>query len=282
MLVLDRTDQLRKELDSVRAEGCRVGLVPTMGALHEGHLSLVRRSAAECEATLVTIFVNPLQFGAGEDLDRYPRPLAADLEAAERAGATIVFAPPVAEMYPEGATTRVDVGPLGTVLEGSARPGHFTGVATVVAKLFALAGPCRAYFGEKDYQQLLVVRRLAADLSLPVEVVGCLTVRDVDGVALSSRNAYLSPEERHAARALVRALDDARRLVVTGERDAGRLRAAMAAAVEAEPLARLDYAEVAHPLTLEPLGDVSGGARLLVAATVGGTRLIDNGPVEVS
>ncbi len=250
MRVLDRGDQLRKELDAARAAGRTVGLVPTMGALHAGHVSLIRRSVGECDVTAVTVFVNPLQFGAGEDLAAYPRSFDADMEVAGAAGAGVLFAPTVSEMSP-GGPPAVTVHVAGEdVLEGASRPGHFDGVATVVAKLFNLAGPCRAYFGEKDWQQLRVVRRLVADLSFPVEVVACPTVRDADGLALSSRNARLSPEERRAATVLYRALT-----AHPGRR--------MADVVAKEPLATLDYAEV--------LPD-----RLVIAAHVGDVRLIDN------
>ena len=282
MRVLDRIEQVRKELEAARAEGRRVGLVPTMGALHAGHVSLIDRSARECDVTAVTVFVNPLQFGPAEDFARYPRDLAADVDVAGAAGADLVFAPPVEEMYPgglgaAGLSTRVEVGRLGDVLEGAVRPGHFAGVATVVAKLFALAGPCRAYFGEKDYQQLLVVRQLAADLSFPVDVVGCPTVREADGLALSSRNRYLSADERQAATVLWRALAAASAAVSVGEeRDGDRLRQLMARYVSSEPAVDLDYAEVADPRTLAPLDVVEGEARLLIAARVGPTRLIDN------
>ena len=260
MRVLDRADQLRKELDAARAAGRCVGLVPTMGALHEGHASLIRRSAAECDVTAVTVFVNPLQFGPGEDLDSYPAGLAADIAAAASAGTDVLFAPSVSEMYP-GGRPEVTVHVAGAeVMEGASRPGHFDGVATVVAKLCNLAGPCRAYFGEKDWQQLGVVRRLAADLSMPVEVVGCPTVRESDGLALSSRNVKLSPDERVAATVLYRALSTAATAVAAGECDVGRLMANM---VAREPLATLDYAEA--------LPD-----RLLIAARIGSVRLIDN------
>jgi len=276
--VLDRIDLVRKELDAARGRGTRIGLVPTMGALHAGHASLIRRAADECDVTLVTVFVNPLQFGPGEDLAHYPRDLDGDAEIAAGAGADLIFAPQVEEMYPEPPPAIwVEVGGgLADRLEGATRPGHFSGVATVVAKLFAIAGECRAYFGEKDYQQLLVVTRLAADLSFPVEVVGCPTVREPDGLALSSRNAYLSAGERRAATVLARALRSA---AGSTERDAARLRAQMAATVAEEPLVRLDYAEVADATTLEPLDQVPAGgrgARLLIAAWVGPTRLIDN------
>jgi pantoate--beta-alanine ligase len=278
--VVDRGEVLRKELDRERAAGRTVGLVPTMGALHPGHAALVRRSAAECDVTVVTIFVNPLQFGVGEDLARYPRDLAGDLGLAGEAGATVVFAPPVEEMFPGGwSATTVRVAGLSEGLEGASRPRHFDGVATVVARLLHLAGPCRAYFGEKDFQQLAVVRRMVSDLALPVEVVGCRTVRDADGVAWSSRNSYLSPEERAAASVLVRALDAGAATIVDGrERHAADVRRTMSRVVAAEPLALLDYAEVVDPETLVSLDVVAPGAevRLVLAAWVGGTRLIDN------
>ena len=273
MRVLDRGDQLRKELDAARAAGRTVGLVPTMGALHGGHASLIRRSAAECDLTAVTVFVNPLQFGPSEDFASYPRDLAADVDVAAAAGAGLLFAPSVEDIYPGWARAAPQSGRRGPtvtvtvagedVLEGASRPGHFDGVATVVAKLFNLAGPCRAYFGEKDWQQLRVIRRLVADLSFPVEVVACPTVRDADGLACSSRNARLSAEERRAATVLYRALRAGVAARMAGERNRDTVRRIMADTVAAEPLAALDYAEA--------LPD-----RLLVAARVGGVRLIDN------
>lgn len=281
MRVVETVEGFRKELDAARAHGQRVGLVPTMGALHDGHRSLVERSAAHNDFTAVTVFVNPLQFGPAEDLDRYPRDLEGDVATAAGAGAAMVFAPPVEEMFPAAVATTVHVGGLSDDLEGASRPGHFDGVATVVAKLFAIAGACRAYFGEKDYQQLLVVRRLAADLSLPVDVVGCPTVRGAGGLALSSRNALLSAPERGAATVLRRALRAGAAALTGGEGDASAVRAVMVDTVAGEPRATLDYAEVRDPVTLEPLARVSGAARLLVAAHVGGIRLIDNEGVQV-
>jgi pantoate--beta-alanine ligase len=263
MRVLDRGDQLRKELDAARALGRTVGLVPTMGALHDGHASLIRRSAAECDVTAVSVFVNPLQFDDPKDLAAYPADLDADLAVAGGAGATFLFAPSVDDMYPGGrpaVSVRVDGF---DELEGASRPGHFDGVATVVAKLFNLAGPCRAYFGEKDWQQLQVVRRLAADLSFPVEVVACPTVREADGLACSSRNARLSPEERAAATVLHRALTTAALSMAAGECNTEFVRRIMVNVVAKEPLATLDYAEVRPD-------------RLLIAARIGDVRLIDN------
>jgi pantoate--beta-alanine ligase len=248
----------RKALDAERAAGRTVGLVPTMGYLHDGHASLMRRAAAECDVVAATIFVNPLQFAATEDLSTYPRDLDGDRRLAEASGVHHLFAPSEAEMYPEGrdgVLTTVHVAGPSEGLEGASRPTHFDGVATVVTKLFAIAGPCRAYFGEKDWQQLLVVRRLVHDLSLPVEVVGCPIVREDDGLAMSSRNVYLTPEQRAAATVLHRAL--------LAGRGAPDPEAAMAAVVATEPLADLDYV-------------ASRDGRLLVAARFGSTRHIDN------
>jgi pantoate--beta-alanine ligase len=277
--VIDRADALRKELDRERAAGRTVGLVPTMGALHPGHAALIHRSASECDVTAVTIFVNPLQFGADEDVDRYPSDLAGDLHLAGEAGAALVFAPPVHEMFPgRRSATSVAVAGLSEGLEGASRPGHLAGVATVVARLFNLVGPCRAYFGEKDFQQLAVVRRMVADLAFPVEVVGCRTVRDTDGLAWSSRNRHLSTEERRAATVLVRALEAGAAAIVGGERNAHEVGRLMAGIVAAEALALPDYAEVVDPDTLVPLDLVAPGAevRLVAAAWLGTTRLIDN------
>ena len=267
MELIETVEGFRKALDAARASGLAVGLVPTMGALHAGHVSLVRRAAAECDVVAATIFVNPLQFGAGEDLERYPRDLEGDRTVAAEAGVDHLFAPSGGEMYPEEPLTRVSVAGLVDDLEGASRPGHLEGVATVVAKLFAIAGPCRAYFGDKDHQQLEVVRRMARDLSFPVEVVACPTVREPDGLALSSRNAYLSNEERRAAAVLHRALVAGREQLHRGERELTAVNRTMREVIEAEPLATLDYAEArpGHP-----------GWRLFVAARFGTTRLIDN------
>jgi pantoate--beta-alanine ligase len=271
------TADLRRALDEARRTGGTVGLVPTMGYLHDGHASLMAAARAECDLVVTTIFVNPLQFGAGEDLSAYPRDLDHDRRVAEGQGVDLVFAPPVEEMYGAGPVlTSVSVAQLSERLEGASRPTHFAGVATVVAKLFAIAGPCRAYFGEKDFQQLAVIRRMASDLSFPVEVVGCPTVRDLDGLALSSRNAYLEPDEREAAPVLVRALRAGAAAVLAGERDATTVEQLLADIVAAEPLAELDYAAVVDAATLTPVDPLAGELRLLVAARFGRARLIDN------
>jgi pantoate--beta-alanine ligase len=278
VLVLTTRDDLRAHCDTVRGAGRSLGLVPTMGALHEGHLSLLRAAAAECDVVVLTIFVNPLQFAAGEDLAAYPRPLGQDLELAEAAGADVVFTPSTDEMYGSGVHTTVHVDTLTDRMEGSARPTHFDGVTTVVAKLFNLAGPCRAYFGEKDYQQLVVVTRMASDLDLPVVVVGCPIVREPDGLALSSRNVYLTGEQRVAATVLHRALRAGATMVGVGERDGAAVAGHMAEIVAAEGLARVDYAEVVDAATLEPVVvlERDRSIRLLVAAAFGTTRLLDN------
>ncbi len=252
------------------------GFVPTMGYLHEGHLSLVRRARAENDHVAVSIFVNPTQFGPHEDYDRYPRDLERDLRLLEPLGVDLVFAPSVEEMYPSGFQTWVVVEEVSRPLEGAARPGHFRGVATVVAKLFHIVQPDRAYFGQKDAQQVAVIRRMVRDLNFPVEIVVCPTVREPDGLAMSSRNTYLSPEERRAATVLFRALQAAKARYEAGERDAERLREAMREVIGAEPLARLDYVSVADPETMQELSRVEGRALLSLAVYIGKTRLIDN------
>jgi pantoate--beta-alanine ligase len=278
--VITSATEFAAVVDEARAGGRQVGLVPTMGALHLGHRSLIERAASECDVVAVTIFVNPLQFNETADLARYPRNLDGDVAQARQAGASLVFAPSVAEMYPQYPTsvaTSVHVAGVSEILEGASRPGHFDGVATVVAKLFALAGRCRAYFGDKDFQQLVVVRQMVADLSIPVDIVGCPTVREDDGVAASSRNARLTPGERQAARVLYRAVQAGQRLIAEGERDPAAVRAAMHAELASEPLVRSDYAEVVEVTSLRPPAVIEGDVRLVVAATVGTVRLIDNG-----
>ncbi len=272
---------LRAALDAERAGGHRVGFVPTMGYLHHGHASLVRAARAATDVVVVSIFVNPLQFGAGEDLSAYPRDLARDSRLAEANGADLLFTPSVEEMYPVPVQTTVSVGGVSEPLEGASRPTHFAGVATVVAKLFSIVGPCAAFFGEKDFQQLAVVRRMVADLSMPVDVVGCPTRREPDGLAMSSRNVYLSPEEREAAPVVHRALQAGAAAILAGERRATEVRSLMAQIIEAEPLARLDYAEVVDASAFTVPDPLAGTLRLLAAARFGRARLIDNVGVTV-
>ncbi len=273
----------RKVCDAARSAGRTVGFVPTMGAFHDGHVSLMRRARDQRDHAVVSIFVNPLQFRPGEDLSRYPRDEDRDLSIAGQLGVDVVFAPSVEEMYPAGRPeVTVDPGPLGDRLEGAARPGHFRGVATVVTKLFDVVGSSTAYFGEKDAQQLAVVRRMVRDLSLPIEVEGCPTVREPDGLATSSRNAYLSPEQRDAAGCLFLALSEAAQMARGGERDAATLVAAMAREIGATPEARIDYAAVVDDETFEEVATIAGPARALVAAKFGETRLIDNLLLPVS
>jgi pantoate--beta-alanine ligase len=253
-----------------------VGFVPTMGYLHEGHLSLVRAAREANAHTVVSIFVNPTQFGPGEDFERYPRDTERDLSLLRDERVDVVFMPPVDEMYPEGASTFVEVEGITDVLEGAHRPGHFRGVTTVVAKLFNIVQPARAYFGRKDAQQLAVVRKMVRDLRRDIEIVGLPIVREPDGLAMSSRNAYLAPEERAAALVLSRALNKAEELFAAGERDAEALRRAMRELIGAEPLARVDYVSVADPETLRELDRIDSGALASLAVRIGRTRLIDN------
>ncbi len=272
--------QLARTVDELRTwragvGGSRlVGLFPTMGALHEGHLSLARRARADCDDVVVSVFVNPLQFGPGEDYDAYPRDLERDAGLLTAEDVDVVFAPDPADFAPADARTSIHVAGLTDTMEGASRPGHFDGVATIVAKLFNVVGPDRAYFSDKDYQQLTVIKRMVADLNLPVEVVACPFVREPDGLALSSRNAYLSASQRKQALALWRSL---REVAATWDGDADRARARLRDLLEHAPGIDVDYAEVADPATLQPLhGHVAGHARALVAARVGPTRLIDN------
>ena len=275
-LVETTIDSLRSRLDEARVSGHSIGFVPTMGFLHAGHQSLMLAAVSENDLVVVSIFINPLQFNPGEDFEDYPRDLRRDLRMCEAAGAGIVFAPGPAEMYPRPVITTVSVGALAEVLCGAARPGHFDGVSTVVAKLFSIVGECAAYFGDKDFQQLAVIRRMTADLSLPVRVVGCPTVREPDGLAMSSRNAYLSEAERRQAPVLRRALDMGAGLVESGETDPDVVVAAMEAVIATAPAARLDYAAAVSAGTLRPEAPLSGDVRLLVAVRFGRARLIDN------
>ena len=264
-------------MDACRRAARPLGLAPTMGALHAGHLSLVDRSLADNAATAVSIFVNPAQFGADEDLSLYPRDLDGDLELLRQRGAALVFVPDVAEVYPPGFDTWVDVGPVAERLEGTERPGHFRGVATVVAKLFNIVRPDRAYFGQKDGQQTVVVRKLARDLDMGLEIVVCPTVREEDGLAMSSRNIRLTPEQRKAATIIYRALSRGAELWAKGETDARRLTAVVKEVLESEPLINsIDYVSVADADTLEELAEVTGRAMVSTAVRMGSLRLIDN------
>ena len=267
---------LRQYLTAARAAGRRIGFVPTMGFLHDGHLSLVRTARQECATVVMSIFVNPKQFGPQEDFATYPRAMERDLGMAADAGVDAVFTPTVDEMYPPGFNTEVIVHALTDALCGASRPGHFQGVTTVVAKLFNIVGPDRAYFGQKDYQQVKVIQKMAADLRLPVEVIMCPTVREVDGLAMSSRNAYLTPAERQAALVLRRALHLAAERMAQGERQGNRLAATLREFIATEPLARIDYVAVCDPETLREVEALPPTILVALAVYIGQTRLIDN------
>ena len=272
MRAVHTVNDLRKALESAE----QIGLVPTMGALHAGHENLIEMARRECTTVVVSIFVNPIQFGPGEDYARYPRTLEQDLEACARRGADLVFAPPVEEMYPLPQLTFIEVTRISEHVCGKFRPGHFRGVATVVLKLLNIVQPQRAYFGEKDMQQLQVIRRMALDLNLPVTIVGVPTVREADGLALSSRNKYLSEEERIAAPALYQALQAAVRGIREGERDVTKARTAALEILEKHPLVRVEYLEVVDPDELAPVSTIGRSVRLAAAIWIGRTRLIDN------
>jgi pantoate--beta-alanine ligase len=259
-----------------KREGKRVGLVPTMGALHDGHLSLVRSARAQSDVVAVSLFVNPLQFGPKEDLAKYPRTFERDRQLLEAEKVDLLFAPSVEDMYPLGGTTYVTVEGLSEKLDGGSRPGHFRGVTTVVAKLFHIVDPDLAFFGQKDAAQVSIIRRMVRDLNFPVRIVVCPTVREKDGLAMSSRNAYLDPQHRRQALALYRSLTRVQTLADTGERDAAKLIQAGKQVMAEEPGVRLDYFEIVDPDSLDPVSDISPGALVAVAAYVGSTRLIDN------
>ena len=275
---------LQSLLDDHRRKGRTVGLVPTMGALHFGHASLIRAAASRCDVVLTTIFVNPLQFAPTEDLAAYPRDLDGDRELAASSGASVLFVPTVSEMYPFGADrvlTTVSVAEITSVLDGVVRPGHFDGVATVVAKLFAITGTCSAFFGEKDWQQLAVIRRMAADLSLPVDIVGCPTVREPDGLAMSSRNRYLADEDRPLASVVWRSLQAGVRAIGDGEHSPTVVSSRMRAVLDSSSVVRsVDYTACVDPVTMATPPSIDGEVRLLIAAHVGragaSARLIDN------
>jgi len=267
---------MRDRAEDLRRDGLRIGVVPTMGYLHDGHLSLVRAARARCDVVILTIFVNPTQFGPNEDLSRYPRDEAGDLDKARACGLDLAFCPDADDMYPKGSQTYVEVRELQQPLCGASRPGHFVGVATVVTKLFNLTRPHVAFFGEKDYQQLAVIRRMVRDLDLGIEIVGMPIVREPDGLAMSSRNVYLAAAEREAALSLSRGLAAAEAAVAAGARDPAAVLAAARAPIEAEPLARIDYVELRDADDLTPIAQLARPAVLAMAAFVGKTRLIDN------
>jgi len=273
MKIVSTIAEVRSALDDAARP---IGLVPTMGYLHEGHLSLVARARVDCRTVALSIFVNPTQFGPEEDLTRYPRDVPRDLQLCEEAGVDLVFTPEPAEIYPPDFSSHVEVHGLQDRWEGASRPGHFRGVATVVAKLFRIVQPQFAYFGEKDYQQLQIVRRMSTDLCLDVDVVACPIIREADGLALSSRNVYLTIADRARAATLSAALQEAQRVLASGETDAGKLGAVIAKVVSNAGGVELDYAAIVDPRTLEPIERVANEARALIAARVGGVRLIDN------
>ncbi|WP_343313598.1 pantoate--beta-alanine ligase [Brucella sp. BE17] len=275
MQIVHSIEELRKALEPLRRQGKRIGLVPTMGYLHKGHLELVRRARDENDVSVVSIFVNPLQFGANEDLARYPRDLERDSTLLRDAHVDFIFAPSVSDMYPRPMLTVVDVPKLGSRLEGEARPGHFAGVATVVSKLFNIVGPDAAYFGEKDFQQLVIIRRMADDMAIPVRVVGVETVREADDLACSSRNVYLTPEERVAARIVPKALDEAERLHRSGVRDPEQFEEALRRFISTEPLAKAEVVAVCDPETLERVKE-EGPMLVALFVRFGTTRLLDN------
>lgn len=276
MKVLHTVEDAQATCAQIKREGRTLALVPTMGALHAGHLSLVRAARAQCDEVAVSIFVNPLQFGPNEDFDRYPRVLERDCELLEAEGASLVFAPSPEAMYGAGPTTFVEVPELPKKLEGKTRPTHFRGVTTVVSKLFHIIQPDIAFFGQKDAQQVAIIRRMVRDLNFPLQIDVCPIVRENDGPALSSRNAYMDPKHRHAATVLYRALMRIQTLVDKGECSAAKLAEVGRAVIAEEPLAKLDYLEIVDPETLDPIDDVCKGALVLEAVYLGNTRLIDN------
>jgi pantoate--beta-alanine ligase len=273
-IVRSRAD-LRRRIQSWRARNLSVGLVPTMGALHDGHFSLVEKSLGQMDRTCATLFVNPTQFAPGEDLDTYPREEAADAAALAERDVDLLYAPPLDEMYPDGMVSKILVPGIGDILEGGFRPGFFTGVATVVAKLLLQSLPDRAYFGDKDYQQLCIIRRMVDDLNIPVEIEGCPIIRETDGLALSSRNAYLNKGERKIAPGLHQALQETARRITAGE-GIETVLTDVKDGLLTSGFTNVDYVSVCHPETLTPLNTVQGRARILAAASLGKTRLIDN------
>jgi pantoate--beta-alanine ligase len=278
--IVSSVPQTREHLDRARREGKRIGLVPTMGALHAGHASLIERARAECDYVVVSIFVNPLQFGPSEDFQRYPRPIEKDTALCAENGVDLIFAPETSDMYASPQITFVEVTRVTDHLCGAFRPGHFSGVATVVLKLFNIVQPDFAYFGEKDYQQLCVIRRMVKDFNLRLSIVPVPTYRESDGLALSSRNIYLSSEERAVAPALYRALTSARDRIASGETSVAQIKTKSMNMLAAEPLIRVQYFEIVDPDEAQPVGTINGRVRIAAAIFIGKTRLIDNVPAE--
>lgn len=268
--------ELQSYLDRVRVEGKTIGLVPTMGFLHQGHISLIERAVTENDVIITTIFVNPLQFSANEDLSTYPRNIEKDTELCLKAGTNVLFTPAVEEMFCDTVLTSISVSNLSSVLEGVSRPTHFSGVATVVSKLFNIVGPCRAYFGEKDWQQLQIIRKMVIDLSYPVEVIGCPIIRDHDGLALSSRNVYLNSEEREIASIIPQALQNAHERIRAGEKNTQPIKEIISEHILSSSQISVDYIEVVNGESLEPVIQVDEETRVLIAVRIGTTRLIDN------
>ena len=281
MQIAKTIDEVCSQVRTWKKDGLSVGLVPTMGYLHEGHGSLIERAAKENDKVVVSVFVNPIQFGPTEDLEAYPRDFERDCALCERLGADLVFHPEVGEMYADDFCTFVDMDGLTKELCGKTRPIHFRGVCTVVSKLFHIAEPDRAYFGQKDAQQLAVIRRMVRDLSMGIEIVGCPIVREADGLAKSSRNTYLSPEERKAALVLSRSVKLGQEMVEKGERSAKAVEDVMKAVIQAEPMARIDYVTAVNAVTVEPVKELKGEILVAMAVYIGKTRLIDNFMVEV-
>lgn len=276
MKIIKTISELRKEIKSWRDSNYSIGFVPTMGYLHEGHGSLIKNASAENDKVVVSIFVNPIQFGPSEDFEKYPRDMDRDSKIVADCGGHIIFNPDVREMYPGGFSTLVDVEGITTGLCGAKRPGHFRGVCTVVSKLFNIVQPDRAYFGEKDAQQLAVIKTMVRDLDMPIEVVPCPIVREADGLAKSSRNTYLSPEERKAAVVLSKSLNLAKDLIKTGEKNTMLIKDAIKNLIKNEPLSRIDYIEIVDSLTLKAVDEIKGCVLVALAVFIGKTRLIDN------
>jgi pantoate--beta-alanine ligase len=276
MKILKKVKQMQEYVTSAKKAGKKVGLVPTMGALHEGHLSLIRQAKKENDVVVVSIFVNPTQFGPKEDFKKYPRPLAKDTKLAKSAGANVIFNPNAAEMYPAGYQTYVEVGKITQGLCGASRPGHFRGVATIVNKLFNAVPADKAYFGQKDYQQVQVIKQMVQDLNIAVQVVTCPIIREQDGLAMSSRNQYLSAEERKSAICLYEALNIAKAMIKSRIKDAGKIKKEIRNIIESNLLAKVDYIEIVNTETLEPVKLIKGKVVIALAVYVGKTRLIDN------